>query len=449
MKGAFAMKSYWDQTIQTMRPEEVRERQLKLLRRQIQYVYDRAPFYRDLYDRHGLKPHQIQTWDDFRKRVPVFHKDDLRDYQKRTGDPFSGLLCVPRSQLVGLWTSSGTTGLPTLGAYTRTDMATAIEYMTRSYWDAGVRPGQRAFLININFHWLMPLTWGMSRRLGLRPLLFDFGHAMMAERIAQWILDYRPDVIPSITTELATLVPVALRKMGYDPAGVLQDVKMITTMGEALTDTARSNLQLEWGGVTVRDGAGCGEGYVWMFEGSCEHPGAHYWGDIGYVEVLDPDTGEITGEPVGRGELVASNLLVQGVPYVRFGTEDYVEIYDDHCERMGHPYGRILGRSNWRVRVRGEDFLPYDVENVIQRYPETRKAEFFITREAEMQDTLTVSIAYDRDLTRDPDKLLQSLSHALENELRVPVAITWVQPSEIPRPVPHKLQKFVDRSKNH
>lgn len=195
------------------------------------------------------------------------------------------------------------------------------------------------------------------------------------------------------------------------------------------------------------DGAGCGEGYVWMFEGRCDHPGAHYWGDIGFVEVLDPDTGDNVGDPIGRGELVASNLMVQGIPYLRFGTEDYVEVYDDHCSRMGHPYGRILGRSNWRVRVKGQDFLPYDVENIIQRFKETRKAEFFLTKEASVQDTLTVSIAYDADITSDPERLHRKLEDAMESELRVPVAITWVQSSEIPRPVPHKLQKFVDRSK--
>ncbi|MBE3557530.1 MAG: hypothetical protein IMW91_10830 [Firmicutes bacterium] len=119
-----------------------------------------------------------------------------------------------------------------------------------------------------------------------------------------------------------------------------------------------------------------------MFEGSCSHPGANYWGDIGYLEVLDPDTGQKVGDPVGRGELVATNL-----------------------------------------------------------------AEFFLEKRAENHDKLYLSIAYDPEMTQDAEELRQRLQSRFQEELQVASEINWVSSDAIPRPVPHKLQKFVDKTK--
>jgi len=429
---------YWDRKAQTLPIDALKALQWELIKQQVAYVYERSPFYRRLYDRHQFHPAQLRTWEDFHNRVPIFRKDDLRDYQKETGDPFSGLACVPRSQLFAIWTSSGTTGWPTFGAYTREDLGIAVESLTRSFWDAGYRPGMKVLARHGNWHWLTPVLWGAIRRLRMRPIVLGISIEAI-ERI-------KPDVIP-ITTELAAaLLPAAIRSAGMEPAEILGSVKYISTMGEALTDTARENIAKDWGGVKIRDGGGCGESYCWMFEGACEHGGAHYWADIGYAELIDPDNGERIGE-IGRGELVATNLRVKGVTYIRFATEDFAEIVDDHCDCFTHPYGRILGRSIWTVHVNGKRFLPYDAERILQRHPETRKAQFFLSKEGPTQPELTLSVCYDAQATRDPSELKQRLESALQTELGVPARITWVDLETIPRPAPHKLLKFVDRTK--
>ncbi len=431
---------YWNKTAQTMPQQELKALQLKLIKQQLNYVYDRSPFYRQLYDKHKLRPEKIQTWGDFEQHVPIVRKDDIRDYQIATGDPYGGLACVPQSQLVAIWTSSGTTGWPTMGGYTREDLDIAIEAICRSYWDAGYRPGMRVMTRHGNWHWLTPITWGVIRRLQMRPVMTGINVSA--------IKAYKPDAFPMITTETAAaLLLDAIHKAGEDPHDILGQVQIISTMGESLTDTARENIQRDWGGVQISDGGGCGESYCWFFEGGDpELPGAHYWADIGYAEVFDPDSMEKIGD-VGRGELIATNLRVKGVPYIRFATEDFVDMMGDHSTHFSHPYGKILGRSIWRVNVNGNSFLPYDIERILQRFPETAKAQFFISKEAPVQDKLTVSICYDERLTPNPDTLRDKLTTVFSQDLGVASEITWVPLEVIPRPAPHKLVKFIDRTK--
>ena len=77
---------YWNKTAQTMPQQELKALQLKLIKQQLNYVYDRSPFYRQLYDKHKLRPEKIQSWGDFEQHVPIVRKDDIRDYQITTGE---------------------------------------------------------------------------------------------------------------------------------------------------------------------------------------------------------------------------------------------------------------------------------------------------------------------------------------------------------------------------
>ena len=106
--------------------------QLKRLKEIVKYAYDRVPFYRKKYDEAGVKPSDIKTLEDIRK-LPFVTKSDLRDNY-----PY-GLLAVPVSDLARIHASSGTSGKPTVVAYTKEDMEDWTECVARLVVAAGGR----------------------------------------------------------------------------------------------------------------------------------------------------------------------------------------------------------------------------------------------------------------------------------------------------------------------
>jgi phenylacetate-CoA ligase len=434
--------------METMPQDKLKDLQLKFIKSQINYVYTNSSWHHKLFDEANVKLEDIKTIDDFKQKIPIYNKDDLRAEQKKTGDPFSGLCCVPREELVNIWTSSGTTGMPTLGASTRNDVYISTEIMCRNLWDGGFRPGMKAFTAAINWHWVMMPVLNASHRLGLRTIAFDFPHPLFVDRWAKWMILHQPEGIPSITTEVfAAFLPAALKQAGYEPSEILSCVKLALPMGEPLSPVARENVRKNWPNVAIRDAGGAGESWCWPVEICDEHLGGHIWVDMGFPEILDPDTHE-TVAPGERGDLVATNLRVKGMPYIRFSTEDFVEFTEEPCERgVTHPYARILARTGWMTKVGEKTLIPFDVEVILQRHPETMKAMFSTVKYSKTMDKLRVNVAYDPALTKDPNKLKAELTREMEKELGVKVEINWVKEEEIPRPVPHKIAKFVDLTK--
>ncbi len=438
----------WNPTVETMPQNELKELQLKLIKSQLNYVYTNSSWYHKLYKEANVKLEDIKTIDDFKQKIPVFNKDDLREEQRKTGDPFAGLCCVPREELVNIWTSTGTTGMPTLGAWTRNDVYIATEIFARFLWDGGFRPEMKAITISMNWHWVMTPILNTATRIGMETIAYEFPHPLFVDRWVKWATLYKPDAY-AISKELfTTFLPSALKQAGYEPSEVLSSAKIALTLGEPFLTTAdRQEMKKTWPNAKIREGVGCGESYLWFFEACDEHLYGHAWSDIALPELLDPDTHE-TVAPGERGEIVATNLRVKGIPYIRFCTEDLAEIWTEPCERgITHPHANVLVRTGWRVKVGKKAFIPPDVEPTLKKHPETSKALFCIVKYSENMDKLRVHVAYDPDITKDPDQLKTALTDELEKKLGAKVEIKWVPEEEIPRPAPHKIAKFQDLTK--
>ncbi|MEM3563105.1 MAG: hypothetical protein QXR19_07750 [Candidatus Jordarchaeaceae archaeon] len=440
-------ENLWNPIVEKMPKDEIKELQVRRLRSQINYVYFNSLWYKELYSEANIHPEDIKTLEDL-KMVPVFRKDDLREFRKKTGDPYQGIRCVPESHLVQYWSSSGTTGLPTMGAYTRDDLNVGIEYLLRSYWDAGYRPGMKGFGININWHWVAPLLYGVYQVLRITYVYDFFPPPVFAPRAAKAFMLHKIDCIPVSSPEIQVgFVPDLLNKAGYDAVEVLSSVKVMHMLGEPLTTKTRELLKKFYINAKIRDLSGCGETYCWAGETCDEHVGGHIWEDIGYPELVDPDTGELvaSGE---RGELVGTNLQVKGLPYIRWGSEDWAEIWEGPCERgITHRYARIYDRSAFRTHVSGKDLVPTDVEEILRMHPETMKAQFCLVKYARQMDRLRINIAYDEDVTKDPEELRQRLIKEIKEKLGVDSEIKWVKMEELPRPTGFKIKKFLDISK--
>jgi len=93
---------FWDKKIETMKPDELADLQLKRLKRTLRRV-ENVAFYRNLLSGASVKPSSIKTLGDIQK-IPFTKKQDLRD-----GYPF-GFFAVPMKKIVRVHTTSGTPG---------------------------------------------------------------------------------------------------------------------------------------------------------------------------------------------------------------------------------------------------------------------------------------------------------------------------------------------------
>ena len=127
---------YLEPGLETMpRPELLKLQERRLLDA-LPLFYEKSAVTREAWQRAGVKPSDIRSLEDFRRRVPFLDKDGLRDFRSRHGDPFCGQLTRPVGELNFIGSSSGTTGDPTLlpaasagGTFMHSEMKGAFQGM--------------------------------------------------------------------------------------------------------------------------------------------------------------------------------------------------------------------------------------------------------------------------------------------------------------------------------
>ena len=126
----------WDKKIESMPSEKLKELQLKRLKELVSRVYTNNKYYKKKLNEAKVKPSDIKSLKDIEK-LPFLTKNDLREYY-----PF-GLVCTEIDEVVEVHASSGTTGKPVVGPYTRNDVDLWGEVMARSLWANGLRKNDR------------------------------------------------------------------------------------------------------------------------------------------------------------------------------------------------------------------------------------------------------------------------------------------------------------------
>ena len=132
---------FFEPGLETASREELTALQEKRILELVPYAWERSAFYRELWSAAGLDPASVRSISDFVEKVPTFSKDDLRAYRARTGDPFAGLLCVDRSELTSITSTSGSSGTPE-PIPEIWDVAPPLPTIySRDLWCLGLRPG--------------------------------------------------------------------------------------------------------------------------------------------------------------------------------------------------------------------------------------------------------------------------------------------------------------------
>jgi phenylacetate-CoA ligase len=442
---------YWDPKAETMPLEKLKEIQLSKIKEVVNHAYLFSPFYRRRFDEAGVKPEDIKTLEDFRRKVPFFRKDDMRAEVERLNDPYASMLTVPIGKLTTIHSSTGTTGMPTFTGMTPDEVEELADSMARSSWMIKHRPGTSQTGIGEAigalelWHWYAT-DWGAphGKQLGLRCVLDSLFGLIMGVSLFDEVYSKMPVYSGAVISDAMPAMIDQAAKRGIEPKDVMK-ADYFTHPGEAITPHQRESYIEKFGFKDDFDTCGTSEPMVLQME-CYAHNGGHVWGDYYYVELIDPDTGEPL-PPGERGEYTVTNLFMKAIPMIRYATEDFSWWTEDKCEcGRTHPRIKVYDRTGYRVKVKDKTLIPYDVRELMERHPETVEANFNILKYAETMDTLRLRASYSPMLTKDPDELRGRLVKDFKESLGVDAEIEWVSFDELAK-ILHKLIRVVDLTK--
>lgn len=437
-------KRYWDEERETMPAALRSELILERVKYQLHYVYERLPFYREHYDKHGFAPGDVRTLEDFTTKVPIITKKMLIEDQAQH-PPFGSYLGVERTDLARVHGSSGTAGTPTMYGVSRRDWLRGGETNAMGMWCAGVRPDD---LVQITYPFSLFFGgWGVLdavERIGA--CAFPTGSVVPTDRQILLLNELGCDVLtgtPSYVTHLAHRAAelgkapdefrVGLTIVGGEPGGSIPSVRAL--------------LSAAWSGATVVDvsAGSTSEMYPFIANVGCSANtagGVHLFQDENYTEIVSPDDPNVPVPPGTPGATVATHLWRESQPMIRFWMGDEAVLDDEPCV-CGRTYPRlprgVFGRLDDMLIIRGANVYPSAVEAVIRDCPQAGSEFRLIVDRRNDLDELTVEVERAAGLDANDVSVRAALEDKLRLALQIRVPVTMVAPDT------HELQTFKAR----
>ena len=427
----------WNPNKECMPREQLRELQGKRLQKLVAYVYHNVPFYRHKMQEMDLMPEDIRSIDDIVK-LPFTTKQDLRDNY-----PY-GLMAAPKSEVVRVHASSGTTGNPTIVGYTRKDLAIWSEVMSRCLSAYGVT---REDTFSVSYGYGL-FTGGLGAHYGVENLGATVIPASTGntEKHVRLIRDLKITGI-ACTPSYALYLAETVDKMGINKNDL--SLRIGAFGAEPWTEHMRQEIQERLGlkgynlyGLSEIMGPGV----------SCEceaQHGSHIHEDHFYPEIIDPVTLEPL--PIGeQGELVFTTLTKEGMPLLRYRTKDLTSLMPGECAcgRTSVRMTPIMGRSDDMLIIRGINVFPSQVESVILSMKEFEPRYMLVVDRVNNLDTLQVQVEVRRDYFNDDIggmlALRKQLADKLKSVLSISADVKLMEPNSIRRSQ-GKSQRVIDK----
>jgi phenylacetate-CoA ligase len=429
----------WNDYIECMDRERLVKLQGERLSAMIERLYYNVPFYRSLFQEKGIEPGDIRSIDQL-KNLPFTTKQDLRDNY-----PF-GLFAIPRSEVVRLHASSGTTGKPTVVGYSRKDIEIWSEVVARTLTSAGagkndvlhIAYGYGLFTGGLGIHYgaekigatVIPISGGNTQRQ--LQLMQDFGSTIIA-----------------CTPSYALFLAEAMAETGIPPdslklkAGVFGAEPWTEEMRREIEDKLKIKA-IDIYGLSEIIGPGVAS--------ECIHQeGLHIFEDHFIPEVVNPETLEVL--PEGQlGELVFTCVTKEALPLLRYRTRDLTVLNTGKCS-CGRTITRMqkcLGRSDDMLIIRGVNVFPSQIETVLLEMSETKPHYLLIVDRVNNLDVLEVWVEVDGQFFSDEIKKLEDLKkkiqHNIESTLGISTGVKLVEPKTIERSE-GKAKRVIDKRK--
>ncbi len=424
--------------LETVSKKDLEKLQFERLKKSLAAA-TKAPYYQKLFKEHNIHVDSIRTLEHI-KDLPFVTKNDLRlSYP-------DGMVAVPKSDIVRMHASSGTTGKSTVIFYTMNDINAWADLLARCMAATGAT--REDVFQNMMGYGLFTGGLGLhygAERLGCLVIPSASGNTL---RQIQLMQDFRTTII-HITPSYALHLAEEIAAQGINPRDL--SVKKAYLGAEPYSEATRNKIEAQWGmhaynsyGLSELNGPGV------AFE--CVHRcGMHLWEDYYYMEIINPDTGEVL--PDGEeGELVLTHLNREAMPMLRYRTRDLTRIIPGQCAcgRTHRRIDRIKGRTDDMLIVGGVNVFPSQIETVLMNIPEVgNNYQIVLDREGGL-DRIHVKVELYSKMFSGDIKNIDNLKKMIVERLRALIVVNprveLLEPGSLP-PSTGKAVRVIDNRK--
>ena len=349
---------------------------------------------------------------------------------------------MPREQLVRIHASSGTTGKPTVVGYTQGDIDRWADLVARSIRAAGGRKGD---LVHVAYGYGL-FTGGLgahygAERLGCTVIPMSGGQT---EKQVQLIEDFRPNII-MVTPSYMQVIVEEFRRQGKDPRAMSIAVGIFGA--EPWTEAMRRDIE-QSADIDAVDIYGLSEVMGPGVASECVETkdGPVVWEDHFFPEIIDPQTGAVLPEG-SEGELVFTTLTKEALPVIRYRTRDLTRLLPPTARSMRR-MGKIVGRSDDMLIIRGVNLFPTQIEELVLAEPQLSGQYQLVVSRDGLLDAVTVRCeVLEAHRGADRAAVARALQQRIKTLIGVSAAVDVGLPDSIERTLVGKARRVVDHRK--
>ena len=423
---------FYQKDVENMRRADIEALQLQKLKKMVDYCYNNIPFYHERLQEAGVTGDKIKTLSDI-QYIPFTTKDDIRDNY-----PF-GMMACPMKNIVRIHASSGTTGKPTVGVYTKKDIDTWAELIARIGAASGVTDED---IIQISFGYGL-FTGALGLHYGLEKLGATVIPASSGNTQKQLMMFRDFGVTGLVATPSYALYLGEMVKESPYPASAYK-LRIGLLGSEGCTEEMRTQIEKNLH-MFVTDNYGMTELGGPGVSGECElRCGLHFAEDHFLPEIIDQDTLERKG-PGEVGELVVTTLSREGMPVLRYRTKDITRINYEPCA-CGRTHARmdkVMGRTDDMMIIKGVNVFPSQIESVLVGMEHVGPHYQLIVRKKNFLDTLEVKVELSNGELLQSYGELEALQHKIHDRLKSVLGLE----TKVTLAEPKSLERFQGKAK--
>ena len=382
--------------------EDFNEYQLFRVREQMRYAEENSPYYRNKFKDAGVRPDDINTWDDLEK-IPFTEPVDLAE------NPFY-FFAVSRTQLRAEFTTTGTTGHRKTIGYTTNDLVSKVDIVASALKDIGMEDGD-------SLHIMFPLVmaWDPSLIMAGACKILGYGSSICSETDIQKQYETIKSSHTTFIIGLPSFIYRVTMLMTRDVDLKSLGVKRIISTSEPLSESMRKRLEEAWG-CKVLDVWGMTEFGLACAVECDEQDGLHTDEANLLFEVIDPETGKHV--PDGQeGELVITALNAECTTLIRYRTHDIAAMIAPPCKCGAH-FNRKLRKPSGRMDLQfkigmGRKVYPVLFDEAVFIDPSVIDYQVKITKEG-YKDVLIFEVESKQPADELRARIVDSVSSIME-----------------------------------